>query len=465
MLKRLFLAFVALAMLVAAPLRAEAKLDDKEWSKAKSELTQALGGGNADAIVSAVEKVGQDQSKRAVELLVQVGAKLDDIKVYDAVKRALAGMSEPEAVTAMVKSLGSSGDWQVRCVLVDCLAEVKTGEGVTAAMVKALDDQVPYVISQAAKALGRRKDKDAIAGLITKLAKLEKSKDVVWVDVKQGLTDITGEDFADAKEWLSWWDGVKATWDPAKRGSKDESSTTLRPGEESGGFFTEPIVAKRIMFVIDVSGSMEAKDIPVEGKGTQSRIQVVKDELVRCVKGLKKDVQFNIIAFSDKMKYWQKVEKNARALVPANDGMKADAIKWITGMKAEGATHTDDALKKAFEPLEVNQIIILSDGAPAKFTGGQQAQPTPTGPILEMVKGLNRLRGVKINTFCFKIFEGAGGGEELLKFMEDLAVQNGGKLVLCPGGGVRKGPKKEPEPQPAGGDQGQPDGQGGGQNN
>ena len=38
---------------------------------------------------------------------------------------------------------------------------------------------------------------------------LEKNKDVVWVDVKQALTDITGEDFADAKEWNSWWEPIK----------------------------------------------------------------------------------------------------------------------------------------------------------------------------------------------------------------------------------------------------------------
>ena len=78
-------------------------------------------------------------------------------------------------------------------------------------------------------------------------------------------------------------------------------------------------------------------------------------------------------------------------------------------------THTDEALKKAFEPVEVNQIILLSDGAPAKVQGQNQV-PIPTGLILEMVKGLNRLRGVKINTFCFAVFTKMGGAEPLLDF-------------------------------------------------
>ncbi len=444
--RHLLTALAAFAFLAIAPESALAKLDDKEWAKAKRDLEQALTENNNDGIIAAVDALAADQSKRAVDLLVNIGAKLDDIKVYEAVKRSLAGMTEPEAIAHMVESLQkktSPNEWTLRCVLCECLTTIQA-DGVTAALVKTLDDKIPYVISAAAKSLGKRKDIQAVPGIIARLRQLEKSKDVVWVDVKQSLTDITGHDFADAKEWDDFWKVRGATFNPeTDRGDKNESSTVVRPGEESGEFFKEKILAKRIMFVIDVSGSMRAKDIPIEGKGLQTRIQVVKDELIRCIKSLKKDVRFNIVAYDDKMKFWRPVTQGS-ALHQAEEGNKADAMKWASNLKENGMTHTDDALKEAFKPVEVNQIILLSDGQPAKVIGGQE-QAIPTGPILEMVKGLNRLRGVKINTFGFAVFQ-TNGQQPLLDFLSELATQNGGKLTLCGGGG-----KPKPPPQPPGG--------------
>ncbi len=64
-----------------------------------------------------------------------------------------------------------------------------------------------------------------------------------------------------------------------------------------------------------------------------------------------------------------------------------------------------------------------------------------------MVRGLNRLRGVRINTFCFAVFQQNPAEAPLLQFMEDLAKQNGGKLILC-GGGGRPKPKPEEPPKP-----------------
>jgi hypothetical protein len=112
-----------------------------------------------------------------------------------------------------------------------------------------------------------------------------------------------------------------------------------------------------------------------------------------------------------------------------------DAIKWVTNLKANGATSTELALKKAFEPVEVNQIILLSDGEPTQINGRQLA-PAPPRPILDTVKGLNRLRGVKVNTFCFAVFQRQPGTKDLLGFMEDLAKENGGRMILVGGGGV-----------------------------
>jgi hypothetical protein len=447
--QRLFLSLLAAATLLCAPLPALAKIDEKAYAKATRELDAALGAGGADQIASAIDAVAADQSKRAVELLVRIGASLDDLKipdeikfkVYESIKRALGGMTDAEAVGAMVAELKAKSDpklWQLRCVLVECMGSVK-GDGVTAAIATGLQDKVPYVISAAAKSLGKRKDKDGVGPLIARLKELEKHKDIVWVDVKQALTDITGQDLADAKEWESFWATRGGSFDVEKdRGDKNESTTVIRAGEESGEFFKEKILAKRIMFVIDISGSMDEKDIPMEGQGMQSRIQVVKDELMRCLQRLKGDVRFNVIAFSSNVIYWSPIKQGA-ALVQASDAAKQDAIRWVSTLKANGSTETENAMKKAFEPVEVNQIVFLSDGAPTKGQG-----MADTRALLDVIKGLNRLRGVKINTFCFAVFQREPGAEPLLRFMEDMAKENGGKMTLVGGGG------KKPEPPPGG---------------
>ncbi|MHC4829847.1 MAG: VWA domain-containing protein [Planctomycetota bacterium] len=422
-------AFAALAALVAP--MALAKLDSKEWKAAENALKRAAAANDTAGMIDAISKVAEDGTKRAVDLLVGVGVNLEDARVYDAVRDGLQSMDEPEAIAHMLKILKkkSTSQWTLRVVLLEGLIPHE-GEEITVAMADKLDDKVPYVISAAAKALGKRKDPKAVAQLIDALEELEKNKDVPWIDTKQALTDITGEDYADSQAWRDYWQVVGDTFDPNKdRGEKDTSTTVVRD-DEASQFFKEKIIAKRIMFVIDVSGSMEAEDPPIEGQGGGKRIERVKNELIRTIKGLKGDVTFNVMAYSHVLKSWKKIDKGA-PLHKASKGNKADAIKWVTSLKADGATQTDDALEKSFELISVNTIVLLSDGAPSRLDKQSNSiVEIPAQEILDKVKGMNRLRGVKIHTFCFEVFKQSPGAEPLLEFMRKMAEENGGKMSL-----------------------------------
>lgn len=425
-----FVGWLVAVLVCVAP--AQAKLSSSDWKKAKKSFERAVASGDSAAMVEAVHRIAADESKRAVDLLVQIGEKLEDIDVFNAVRDALGSMRDPAVVDYMLKQLERKSrpkDWTLRAVLIESLVK-QPGEKVTEAIAGRLDDKVPYVISAAAKALGKRRDPKAVPALIDALARLEKNKDVTWIDVKQALTDITGEDFVDAAAWRDYWKAVGATFDPNKdRGDKENASTVVRE-DEAAQFFDEKIIAKRIMFVIDVSGSMEAEDPPIDGEGGGKRIERVKQELAKAVRGLKGDVQFNIIAFSHVIKTWKPIRRGAplHRATPAN---KAAALKWIQNLKADGATHTDDALKRAFDVLEVNTIVLLSDGAPARINQQKNGvDPIDPQEILKKVRAMNRLRNAKIYTFCFKVFEGNPQFAPLLKFMDDLAKQNGGKMTL-----------------------------------
>jgi hypothetical protein len=430
---RLIVFFLALLALAAPPARA--KLADADWTKAKNALNQAFAQNDSKALCDAVKAVAQDNTRRAVELLIAVGVsdKLEDLAVYDAVRESLAAMTEPEATAAVLDLLEKkkeARDWALRCVICDALAIAPWKEA-TPALCARLHDKVPYVISAAAKALGKRNDKQAVPFLIERLSDLEKNKDVAWIDVRQALTAITGHDYETAKEWQGYWAAKGATFDPEKdRGEKQEATTELR---DEPKFFNEPIVSKRIMFVIDVSGSMAEQDIPVENTGKMKRIDVVKKELSATVKGLKSDVRFNIIAFSHQIKAWR---PSKQGLQPATSENKADALGWIAGLAANGATQTDDALKEAFANIDVNTIVLLSDGQPTRALSGGRGELIDPRKILDQVKVWNRLRNVKIHTFCFKIFETMPpqpayqfDPKKCLEFLEELATENGGKLT------------------------------------
>lgn len=426
---RIVLAAIAIVFLAAPP--ALAKLSDREWKEAEKEFRKALASNDLQAIVASVKTIATDQSKRAVDMLLEIGAQLDNIKVYDSVKEALADMTEPEAVEHMIASLGKKTEqkqWSIRCVLCDVLSSMQH-PGITEAIAKRLNDNVPYVVSAAAKALGKRRDKAGVRPLIEKLKDLERQKDVTWIDVRQALTAICGEDFESAADWSHFWDVKEKDFDPERdRGEKSEASTTVRDAPE---FFAEPIISKRIMFVIDVSGSMREVDPKIDGKGGGKRVERVKKELQEYVKSLKPDVKFNILAFDDKIRAWKKAEQGIQPATPEN---KADAIQWVSTLKENGWTHTDEALKEAFRNLQINTIVLLSDGAPmrGKPNDPQSGAPIPPEEIYELVRGLNRLRGVKIHTFCFKVFEGNPQMQPFLDFMNTLAKENGGKMVLIP---------------------------------
>lgn len=434
-MRRRLMAFLAVLFAVAlVALPTQAKLDEKDWQKAKKEFDQAFAAGDTNAILNAIKGIAADASKRAVDALVMIGAsdKLEDIQIYDGVREALAGMKDGEAATYMVEHLEKKTDpkqWPVRCVLCDALA-LTPGPEVTKALASRLEDKIPYVVSSAAKALAKRKDVAAVDALIKRLSELEKSKDVTWIDVRQALLAITGYDYQSAKEWEGYWAAKRESFDPAKdRGDKKEITTELRDAEH---FFTEPIFSKRIMYVIDTSGSMDSPDIPVEGKGKMKRIDVVKNALAASIHDLKPDVRFNILGFSHIITPWRPSKAGLQAATSEN---KKDAMNWVSNLKALGATHTDDALKEAFANLDVNTIILLSDGQPVRALKNGGGEPIDEQKIVEQVRAWNRLRNVKIHTFGFKAFETMAPDrmqffdpKKCLEFLDNLAKENGGSL-------------------------------------
>ena len=171
---------------------------------------------------------------------------------------------------------------------------------------------------------------------------------------------------------------------------------TLTEGE-SGNYYEMPIFAERMVFVLDISGSMGGQ-----------RIAAAKRELLLAIAGLRESCQFGIVVFNDRASAWQ------RQLVPADDRNKQAAKTFVDSLGVGGSTASYSALDLAFT-FDTEAIYFLSDGAP---TTGNLVAPVD---IVNAVTATNKVRRISLYT----IGVGAGfPGSPLDTFLKTLAEQN-----------------------------------------
>ena len=159
------------------------------------------------------------------------------------------------------------------------------------------------------------------------------------------------------------------------------------------------IYARRVVFVIDISGSMEGP-----------RLQAAKEELLGAIAGLPEQASFSIVAFSSHVWVWQS------GLIPATPAAKETARAYVQGLRARGETAASDALDAAFR-FDTEAVFFLTDGQP---NAGKIRSP---GGILAALTPANR--GRRISVYTIGIAPGPPGGV-FDTFLSRLAEENWG---------------------------------------
>ena len=144
----------------------------------------------------------------------------------------------------------------------------------------------------------------------------------------------------------------------------------------------DEIVARDIILVMDVSGSMEGDKI----EQTRDAAQFVVDHL-------NPDDRFNLLQFSTGASLWQ------RELQPVDEESVADASDWISQLDASGSTNINLALLEALAQLAESDdpdrpayVLFLTDGLPTQG-------PTGTETILGNALDNEPDRSVRLFTF------------------------------------------------------------------
>jgi len=171
---------------------------------------------------------------------------------------------------------------------------------------------------------------------------------------------------------------------------------------------------KHVVFVVDLSGSMDAEITFADGS-TCTRLNFVRQELKKALFNLAPSSNFNVIFFESEVGYWKS------QMLQATPQNMESVLRYVGNQSAGGGTNIYGALKTAFNVPNVEMIYFLTDGMP---TSGDV---TDVDGILNEVENWNSNKHVVVNATAFLM--GNYGGDDKdgsRKLMERLSkITNG----------------------------------------
>lgn len=193
-------------------------------------------------------------------------------------------------------------------------------------------------------------------------------------DLASALRGISGLNIgANPARWKTWWSAVEAGTAPL-RVERDAQ----RP-RSSAGFFGLRAASDRVTFVLDISGSMEARWRTSE----HSRYVEAIDQMMNYLQAMGEDAHFNVILFSSDhiVSSTKLVRATARNLQRARDSLLARQPNGGTNLRpaVEAALCLDRAGEIDLERLEADTIVVLCDGDTTSGAGW-------VAPLLERVQ-------------------------------------------------------------------------------
>lgn len=357
--------------------------------QAMDRLGEPLKDKTPEVRAAALEAVAQRKEKSSESILHREAQRSDEDLAAAAI--ALLPAYPSEATRALLAKLAASYKPGICIPALEALGEIAAPESLPV-LEKALKSKDWPVRVTAIRGLARLKSKEAIDQLMDRL---DKEDGRVLGELVDALKALTGKPFGFAPgQWREWWSREREAFTGPKAAEGVES------GVGATTYHGVPILSTRVVFCVDVSGSMS------ETLGTETRLELAKKELARALSSMGKDAQVNMIFFDDRLEPWK------RQLAPLKPALK-EALAVVASRQPRGRTNIFDPLDLAFQHKEVDTVFLLSDGDP---TDGRIVDPDD---ILAEIRRMNRTRKILIHTISYAPSP----------FMRALAEQNGGRYV------------------------------------
>lgn len=429
----------ALPLLLLALAWGAALASPPDFDRLKRELAAAAQARNWAKVSELIVQMAADDSKKAWDFMVRVAESPDTpagAGIEDALRQAAGRMEDRKVQEAISRTARRSRSVALRRELIHHLVARGDWENV----IDALGDADEEVAAAAAWGLVEHKVEAGVEPMIAAMEKLDRSQAGIWDVLRNGLGVLLGQRLQSAVEYRSKWaivqeqGGLSAVRPAAEAESPGEGlSSSVR-------LFGRPIECTRVVFVLDVSGSMEAIDPdqqdyeeegPTRTRDTESesgggkpkgktRLERAKLQLERVLLNLRESVRVNVIAYSSpfNMRTWRGPEGDRPAGLHAlTEANRREVVEWVRQLTATGTTATDDALVRALEVEGVRCIYLLSDGIPTH--SGQPQDRVPTADILRAIDEHRGDRKITIHTLGFR--------EADPEMMRAVAEHTGGK--------------------------------------
>jgi hypothetical protein len=265
---------------------------------------------------------------------VRKGLKEKDPEILAATLVAIAARKDREALPELEKLLEKSKEPTFTEALLETMSALYSGENTWVERLKGFADSSDLVVRNAAiyelgrlerrnlteffvsklsdgnwstryaavRALEALRTREAIAALVARLPQETGRMELLITDT---LWRLTGKPFGRrTPAWVSWWQNEGAEFQPIspaelEKLQEEAEERRLRQVTSAAEFFGIRIESHRVIFIIDVSGSMvEPLRARYEGEQGETRIDVAKRELKKAIEGLDPKALFNILPFS-----------------------------------------------------------------------------------------------------------------------------------------------------------------------
>ncbi|MBI5366226.1 MAG: HEAT repeat domain-containing protein, partial [Planctomycetes bacterium] len=403
---------------------------------ADATLTQAR-----DLHFKVIEALAKTTDGEAVKWLATSGLKAQSWTNRAGVAEVFGYVKNADATQGLLDCYPKERDPRVRLAVLDALAKLGEARGIPH-FVKGLSDEAWQVRAAAAEGMAKLGvgAKDGIEALISAIEKEAAARTKsLMLDALRKATGDPEHIGSNIDMWKKWWKDHKEAWSGPKEGPKVASAGGGAGATKTqDDFFGIPIDSDRIVFILDISGSMEQEyerkgasavvSGPGSGKGDQgpepfkgTRLDAAKKELIKCLKKLNPKVQFNIIFFNTSIERWKD------GLIPASPENIQAAIGYVEKQAATMQTNIWDALELAFKmagmglndkqyKAGVDTIYLLSDGSP-------YPPDLVVGPeeIIKRAREYNKLKKLRIHTISL--------GDANTMLMDALARDSGGTSV------------------------------------
>ena len=412
---------------------------------------------DAEQVAILIQVLGQAEQKSAVAAIEEVAGnpKAQPVVKFEAA-RALQRMGTG-GTAGLLGRFVADGDALVRMAAVDAIGALKLKEH-SDPVIALLQDGEWQVQSAAIAAIAKLRPQQAVQPLIDLMRKAGRLR----VECADALFQVTGLDFGvDPERWQEQWNVLMSMSSyriptdeelAQKAASRKRSDEFYGKKDETNTFIKIPTTSTNVLFIIDVSGSMD--DMVVEREKFQGyrdykRFTIVQTQLLNTIDGLTSATNFDIVAFATDLNIWKK------RLVPANVVNRDAAKSFVRGLKPLGGSESQDLAQAGLggsanlEAGKTNTLKALlyafgedpdkpSKAAITGFDKDAIKRPLDTvyflsdgrpsvGKLIETNEILKEIR--KHNEVYRMVIHAVAIGDFQKEFLQQLAEENGGVFV------------------------------------